>query len=740
MGNLPPEQQRAVEDHLAKQDKLVQQLQSVVDQQARALAALADDDDDYDCEEQDHQGEESGDDEFDKVNEYATMAENKEPEPAVDDEESRQPDETYVEPTEEEERNFAATKPWLGAMAPPSGWKKDSALDQEPDIQLQLEHIHGYRSRLCRDNVYWIDADRILYFAAAVGVVHNLANNTQQFFFGHTDDILSIAFHKERKIVATGQQGKTPSICVWDLESRQLLAKLEGYHKRAVVSLAFSACGSKVASVGLDDNHSVAVYDWQAQALVAESKGDTARIINIAFNYTRGADANNEFVTVGSKHIKFWTIAGTQLKAKKGLLGRKGKRQPFVSLAFTDDYTLIGTKSGHIYPFKANKLKRPVQGHNGMIYSLRCINGMVLSGGKDGNLNVWSLDLNKVRVFDMDKHDTADGKNSVRAVDLLGDNVLMGTVTSSIYSANVQNGAVKQLVTGHFGDLKDRKAYGELWGLAPCPTSATYASVGEDRTLRFWDIASRKQLDRIEIGEPALSCCYSPDGGLLAIGFKNGSFGVIDVNQKMEVFRKRDRRRRIPCVKFSPDGKYLAVGSADNVVDIYSVPDFRRCGTGSGASSVILHVDWSKDSKWLQTVSQAYELLFFSGETGKFNPRSRDLKDEKWATQECILGWDVQGIWPKFSDGSDINMVNKSNSGRYLATAEDSGLVKLFNYPCIGSGLDRRGKLKRRPKSHRASAHSSHVTNVVWSKDDRYVLSAGGSDLSVGQWAVVPAR
>ena len=38
-----------------------------------------------------------------------------------------------------------------------------------------------------------------------------------------------------------------------------------------------------------------------------------------------------------------------------------------------------------------------------------------------------------------------------------------------------------------------------------------------------------------------------------------------------------------------------------------------------------------------------------------------DLRDETWGSWTCVLGWPVQGIWPKESKGTDINYVDRSN-------------------------------------------------------------------------------
>lgn len=63
-----------------------------------------------------------------------------------------------------------------------------------------------------------------------------------------------------------------------------------------------------------------------------------------------------------------------------------------------------------------------------------------------------------------------------------------------------------------------------------------------------------------------------------------------------------------------------------------------------------------------------------------------ELKLVQWASWTCVLGPEVNGIWPKYSDINDINSVDANFNNQVLVTADDYGLVKLLRYPCVKKG------------------------------------------------------
>ncbi|GCB77462.1 hypothetical protein scyTo_0021101, partial [Scyliorhinus torazame] len=113
---------------------------------------------------------------------------------------------------------------------------------------------------------------------------------------------------------------------------------------------------------------------------------------------------------------------------------------------------------------------------------------------------------------------------------------------------------------------------------------------------------------------------------------------------------------------------------------------------------------------------------------GKHLTSKDEIKGIHWATWTCVLGPEVNGIWPKYTDITDINFVDANFGSATLVSGDDFGLVKLFRFPCLKKGA----------KFRKYVGHSAHVTNVRWSYDFQWIISTGGADHSVFQWRFIP--
>jgi hypothetical protein len=101
------------------------------------------------------------------------------------------------------------TKHGRTAIATPSNFdtKLISKSGDKPSYGLKRNHIFGLNINLYSgDSVLCLpqNKDLVVYTAAAVGVVHNISTNQQQFFDGHTDDITCMTLSSDGDLVATG--------------------------------------------------------------------------------------------------------------------------------------------------------------------------------------------------------------------------------------------------------------------------------------------------------------------------------------------------------------------------------------------------------------------------------------------------------------------------------------------------------------------------------------------------------
>jgi len=434
---------------------------------------------------------------------------------------------------------FMAVKPYLGAIVAPAGYKK--APPAAPTSSLHLDHIHGYRSFDTRNNLFYLaGSTAAIYHAAAVTVSLDIPTGSQHFHLQHTDDIRCIAVDAPRagmQLVATGEVGRSPTINVFNALAKPMATflALQGFHRRGVSHLAFSGDGSTLFSVGLDDDHSIAVYKItgdKAGKLLFSAKGNKQKVLHVAGNPFDPL----QFVQAGVKHVEFHTLTGKlNAVAKQKCVFGKGGQTNILCVGYeSNDTILAGSAKGEVFFFTQNKFKSKVQAHEQTVNSLvvQQATQQVITGGKDGFVHIWSkglkeklnsIDLSKMAAF---KPVAGIESTVIRALSPSEDTtkLIIGTASASIFEVTVADPyapeSSKHLTAGH--------SDGELWGLACNPNKAQYCTVGDEGLIRIWDCetrALRETCSSIKLNSKSRAVAYSPDGKKIAVGFGGGGRG-----------------------------------------------------------------------------------------------------------------------------------------------------------------------------------------------------------------------
>lgn len=146
--------------------------------------------------------------------------------------------------------------------------------------------------------------------------------------------------------------------------------------------------------------------------------------------------------------------------------------------------------------------------------------------------------------------------------------------------------------------------------------------LGDDKSLRFYNAHSRGVIASVALGTMARACDYSPDGSVLAVGFggrvgrgKEKGGGMLRlysadphaVKGPQKLAECCDAKEWISDVKFSSDGRTLAVGAHDCKIYIYDVSfngtkaTLKLRSTFAKHNSVINHLDLSADGRFMQS-------------------------------------------------------------------------------------------------------------------------------------------
>ena len=618
-----------------------------------------------------------------------------------------------------------------------------------PPKNIKLEWIYGCNAHSSSQCLYYSAKGHVVYAAGATCVVQDVLNNEQLYFSEHSDLVTCLKlFHvgDGSTVVATGECGRRPAIHVWDCDSRQVLATLQGFHRNGVAQLDFSPDRSRLVSLGMDRYHCVAVFDWRRRARLWAARTTSDPVADLRFLQ------DDIFATCGDHHVTFWTEnkkhllatttpprGGVVFKRYRGVLGGPHKPETHNCIGSMSDNEVVFSCSstGMLYLWEGRAVVKAIKGHTAGIL---CVHIITQAGGGPGGLvtacglgkiMLWNSKLELGATFNAASLGPVESAISSVCYDGVASKILVGFRCCQIFEMDAGDGKnvhnTGAIVSGHFRP--------RVGGLSVHPSlSNVFCSVGEDKALRVFDAAKRRQVKMCLLDSRARCCCFSPDGQTIVVAIggsgvpgeeerKEGAYLVVAAEDLTLLHEARDAQGAINQIKFSPGGDKLCMASDDGCIYVYSHKKYLSKAKCRGHLGRVVSVDFCTSGRYLMSNSSAGELMFWEADSGEMQA-PKGVKMLQWETNSCINSYATQGLFDPVDDGSRYNNVVKSNGQDLLVAVDNRGRVRAASYPCIdvpAAFLTRLG-------------HAKEVLNVGMACDDSRFYTTGGGDGCIFQW------
>jgi outer membrane protein assembly factor BamB len=209
--------------------------------------------------------------------------------------------------------------------------------------------------------------------------------------------------------------------------------------------------------------------------------------------------------------------------------------------------------------------------------------------------------------------------------------------------------------------------------------------------ITLWDIAAGKELGEF-VGHTnkVFSAVFSPDGKTLATGGADQTVRLWDVTTRQQRAVLEGHADAIWCVAFSPDGKTVASASADRTVKLWEANTGKERGTLKGHEDEVRAVAFSPDGKTLATGSADWTVRLW------------DLNTQK---ERAVLNKHRGGV----------QSIAFTSDGSTLASGSSDETVKLWNVMNCTERTTLRG-------------HRSGISAIAFSPNNRTLASAGMDD------------
>jgi len=431
--------------------------------------------------------------------------------------------------------------------------------------------------------------------------------------------------------------------------------------------------------------------------------------------------------------------------------------------------------------------------HSGSVPVLQTVGEYLVSGGTDGHVRFFDFEFRIIAWFeDLDAGAVTSLSFAVPPPATKRPPPGASVLSCPDFVVGTSNALIVSCTPGMFDELQPEARRGTLLvqgqdsvvhGLAAHPTLSRFAVTGRAGLLQLWDF-SEKRLLLMRMFDKLMghTLAFSPNGKFLAIGFTSGLLKILVGMTLEEVCTFKASKGCITAMAFSADSNYLATADTDSCVGVYRLgnpgdePGVKKewvyVGKYRGHYKPITGLQFgegSDGSARLFSTGEDRALVEYdlarSSVQGGIQLRNTSKIEQTATPTGCLwLPAGMQGAEPAVVTANDqyklrvvapgpksiqrtvvgptyggpltrMMLLNHdredaaSGSGRFVAYATHDKVVGLMQLPLDGNPSKAMGLI----------AHPGEVTDLAASWDGKWLITAGGADMSIHLWRVDPA-